>query len=288
MELAYFADEVHKEDFDEAVRLGVEAGATGIELRGGIWGKRVQQVDDDDVQRVQDVLAKYGVKICSIGSPVGKCDHESAEERDEHYRMFDRMVELAHVFDTKVIRGFALWNPRIKEDNIKRNQANTHRPDLDRYLDTVVTFLAPIVKKASAAGVTLSLENEGATIAGSCAEARKVADALDKVTGTPDGFTFCWDVVNGIQCGESYMPEGYEQIKGRITHLHVKPNEEKEIFPIRNTTDGSYGDLIRTLRLDGYQGAASIEHWGSPELMLKGIRQLREVLDSLQEARCTQ
>ncbi|MBT5830359.1 MAG: hypothetical protein HOH77_09215, partial [Candidatus Latescibacteria bacterium] len=49
MELAYFADEVDKEDFDEAVRLGVEAGATGIELRGGIWGKRVQQIDDDEV-----------------------------------------------------------------------------------------------------------------------------------------------------------------------------------------------------------------------------------------------
>ena len=27
MELAYFADEVNKENFDEAVRLGVEAGS---------------------------------------------------------------------------------------------------------------------------------------------------------------------------------------------------------------------------------------------------------------------
>ena len=42
MELAFFADEVSKEDFEEAIRLGVEAGATGVELRGGIWGRRVQ------------------------------------------------------------------------------------------------------------------------------------------------------------------------------------------------------------------------------------------------------
>ncbi len=41
MELAYFADEITKENFDEAVRQGVEAGATGIELRNGIWGKRI-------------------------------------------------------------------------------------------------------------------------------------------------------------------------------------------------------------------------------------------------------
>ena len=281
MELAYFADEVHKEDFEIAVRLGVEAGATGVELRAGIWGKRVQQIDNEDVKRVQDVLAKYGVKVYAIGSPVGKCDYDNEAEKEEHQRMFDRMVELAHAFDTNIIRGFALWNPRVKADNIKRSEANTRRPDLDRYMETLVTFLAPIVTKASAEGVTFSLENEGATIAGSCSEARRVSDALDRETGTPEGFTFCWDVVNGILCGESHMPEGYEQIKGRITHLHVKPNAEKEISPILNTTDGSYGDLIRTLLRDGYRGVASVAHWGSPELMLKGIRQLREVLDSL-------
>lgn len=281
MELAYFADEVSKTDFDEAVRLGVEAGATGVELRGGIWEKRVQQIDDDDVKRVQDVLDKYGVKVYSIGSPVGKCDHDDPEQHAEHYRMFDRMVELAQAFDTTIIRGFALWNPRIKAENLERYNSNKHRPDLDAYLETVVGFLAPIVRQASDAGVTLSLENEGATIAGSCEEARRVADALDTETGAPDGFTFCWDVVNGIHCGEAHLPDGYAQIKGRISHLHVKPNDDKEIFPILGTTDASYGDLIRTLQADGYTGVASIEHWGSPELMLKGIRQLREILNNL-------
>ena len=281
MELAYFADEVSREDFDEAVRLGVEAGATGVELRGGIWGKRVQQIDDDDVKRVQDVLAKHGVRVCSVGSPVGKCDHADTAEKDEHHRMFDRMVELAHAFDTKIIRGFALWNPRIKDDGLKRYNSNKHRPDLDRYLDTIVAFLAPIVRTASSEGVTLSLENEGATIAGSCDEAKRVADAIDQETGSPDGFTFCWDVVNGIECGERHLPEGYACLRGRVTHLHVKPNKDKEIFPILGTEDGAYSDVIRALLADGYKGCASIEHWGSPKLMLEGVRQLRRILDAL-------
>ncbi len=42
MELACFADEVRKEDFDDTVRPGVEAGATGVKLRDGIRGKRVR------------------------------------------------------------------------------------------------------------------------------------------------------------------------------------------------------------------------------------------------------
>lgn len=270
MELAYFADEVNKEDFDEAVRLGVEAGATGIELRGGIWGKRVQEIDDDEVKRVQDVLAKYGVKILSVGSPVGKCAHDNAEELANHQNMFTRMVALAQAFDTSVIRGFALWNPNRKDGD------RENRPGVENYLDIIVPFLEPIVKLAAQEGVTFSLENEGATIAGSCAEARQVADAL----GDTSGFSFCWDVNNGISCGEPAFPNGYEQIKGRMTHFHIKPNEEKELDPIRGS-NMHYADLLKQVLADGYKGAVSIEHWGSPELMLKGVRQVRAVLDTL-------
>lgn len=269
MELAYFADEVSKTDFEEAVRLGVEAGATGVELRGGIWGKRVQDIDDDEVKRVQDVLVKYGVKVLSVGSPVGKCAHDNPEEMAQHQKMFERMVELAKAFGTPVIRGFALWNPN-------RKSGDRVRPGVAKYMDVIAPFLAPIVALAAREGVTFSLENEGATIAGSCAEARAVADAL----GSTSGFSFCWDVNNGIGCGERAFPDGYAQIKGRITHLHVKPNADKELDPIRES-DVRYADLLKTLLADGYAGAASIEHWGSPELMLKGVRQLRAVIDEM-------
>lgn len=270
MELAYFADEVSKTDFEEAVRLGVEAGATGVELRGGIWGKRVQEIDDDEVKRVQDVLAKYGVKILCVGSPVGKCAHDNPDELAAHQKMFERMVELAQAFDTTVIRGFALWNPNRKDGD------RVNRPGVANYLDIIVPFLEPIVKLAAQEGVTFSLENEGATIAGSCAEAREVADAL----GDTPGFSFCWDVNNGIGCGESAFPDGYEKIKGRMTHWHIKPNEDKELDPIRGS-ELTYAELIKHVVADGYQGNVSIEHWGDPELMLKGVRQVRAVLDSL-------
>ncbi len=268
MEVAYFADEVSREDFEEAVRLGVEAGATGIELRGGIWGRRVQEIDDDEVKRAQDVLARYGVRILSVGSPFGKCAHDSEEEKAAHQKMFDRMVALAHAFDTRIIRGFALWNPFRKEDR--------ERPNIEDYLDVIVPFLDSAVQTAEREGVTLSLENEDATLAGSCAEARAVSDAL----GNSPGLSFCWDVDNGVACGEPAFPEGYEKIKGKITHLHVKPNENKELDPIRGSGMG-YADLLKTLLRDGYTGAVSIEHWGTPELMLKGIRQLRAVVNGL-------
>ena len=269
MELAFFADEVSKEDFDEALKLGVEAGATGVEIRGGIWGKRIQEIDDDTVKRVQDALAKHGVKVSSIGSPFGKCAHDSKEEQDQHHRIFERMVALTDAFDTPIIRGFALWNPYRKEPG-------RPRPEISEFLDVMVPFVEPAVRTAGAKGVTLSLENEDATLVGSCAEAVALAKAL----GDPKGLSFCWDVNNGVACDERAYPDGYDLIKGRITHLHVKPNTQTELDPIEGS-DMKYIDLLKQMLADGYTGAASIEHWGTPELMLKGVRLLRPVLDSL-------
>lgn len=269
MELAFFSDEISKEDFQEAVRLGVEAGATGVELRGGIWGKQVQEIDDDDVKRIQDILVRYSVQVVSLGSPVGKCAHDNEEEKCSHLEVFNRMVELAHAFDTQIIRGFAFWNPF-------RDQKGGFRPDLKNYLDLIVSFLEPAVQIAGLEGKTFSLENEAATLVGNCSEAREVENAL----GNPKGFSYCWDVNNGIDCGECAFPDGYEKIKKKITHLHVKPNPKMELDPIMGS-EIVYEDLLKKMVYDGYTGAASIEHWGSPEMMLKGVREFRTVLEKI-------
>ena len=44
----------------------------------------------------------------------------------------------------------------------------------------------------------------------------------------------------------------------------------------------SYEELLKIILRDGYRGSAGIEHWGSPELMLEGARQLSAVLRRIQ------
>jgi sugar phosphate isomerase/epimerase len=265
IKVSFFTDEVSK-DFDEAVRLGVEAGAEALEIRGGLWGKSVTTIDDDDVKRMQDVLAKYNAQVACIGSPVGKCHYDRKEEYETHLRYFDRMVELAHAFNTKVIRVFSFWKVKEGED----------RPYLERYLDTFAQLLEPIVKTAEAEGVVLAFETEGSTMVGTCREARMIIEAL----GGGEALTVCWDVINSYRCGELPYPDGYSQIKGLISHFHVKPNRDKELNPV-GETELTYQQLFNLALEDGFKGAATIEHWGSPELMLKGIRQLREAIDGM-------
>ena len=96
IDVCFFADEVSKTDFEEAIKLGVEAGANTVEIRGGVWGKHVTEIDDDDVKRVQDVLSTYNVRVASVGSPFAKCSIDDPEEYEQHRKHFDRMVTLAH------------------------------------------------------------------------------------------------------------------------------------------------------------------------------------------------
>src|SRR5438094_3596991 len=98
-------------EVEEAVGLSGEAGAEGLEVRGRMWGKSIGQIEDADVARVEEVCSRYGARVAVIGSPVGKCDMENAEECRQHGALFRRMAELAHAFGTPLIRGFALWRP---------------------------------------------------------------------------------------------------------------------------------------------------------------------------------
>jgi len=266
IEACIFADEVSKE-FDEAVRLSVEAGARCIELRGGIWGRAVQSCTDEDVERMQAVLAEHGARVAVIGSPVGKCHLDNEEEYQTHLRWFDRMCELAHAFDTRVIRGFAFWTPTQREHP---------RPNLDHYLPLIAEKLAPIVEAAEREGVLYCFETEGSTMTGTCAEIAAVIEALG---GSPT-LGAAWDVNNGWGCGELPYPDGYSAIRGRVHHVHVKPNASKSLDTVADTSLG-YAEILRVLKADGYDGCASIEHWGSPELMLEGVRQLVPLLEHL-------
>jgi sugar phosphate isomerase/epimerase len=262
-----FTDEVHP-DFEEAVRQSVAAGARAMEIRGRLPGGSITTISDADVATMRAILDRHGARVGSLGSPFGKCHMDRPAELAEHHRHFDRMLRLAEAFGSPIIRGFALWRPERGPDH--------ERPDLGPYLERIVEFLTPAVRKAEAAGVVLCLENEGSTLLGTCAEVRRVLDAV----GDSPALAVAWDVNNGYDCGEEPLAAGYPLIRGRVRHVHVKPNPEGHMETVSRGR-ATYDEVFRTLLADGYDGAASIEHWGSPELMLRGVRELVATLGRL-------
>jgi sugar phosphate isomerase/epimerase len=263
---AFFTDEV-AEEFEVAVQRGAAAGAQGLELRSRLFGRSIEDLSEDDVRRIQDIAAKYHVQVAVLASPFGKCSHRDPAGIARHHRIFEHLVKRAQQFGTPLIRGFAFWNPHGSE---------RQRPDLAAYLDAIVAFLKPAVQRAEDAGVTLCLETEGATMGGTCAEIRRIIEAL----GPSPALQVAWDVHNAWHCGEEPLPDGYAQVRGWVRHVHVKPNAARSLATVAGSAT-SYRQVFQALLEDGYDGWASIEHWGRPEDMLSGLRQLVALLEEM-------
>jgi len=271
IEACYFSDEVSS-DFEEAVRLGSRAGAYKIEIRSRIFGKAVQDIDGDDVKKIKEVLTKYNVRIAVIGSPCGKCDMDNPRECAQHIKIFQHMCSLAHTFETDLIRTFSFRIPKSRD----KNHREPVRPDLSRYLDLIVKRLRPMVKIAEDEGVKMCFETEESTFCGNCRELRTIIDTLDS-----PAVMATWDILNSWRSGDKVpYPDAYQLIRGCVVHLHIKPNKQYNINTVGESAS-TYGEIFGALLADGYNGAASIEHWGSPELMLSGIRQLVALLNTV-------
>lgn len=124
-----------------------------IDVGNGI--KNVMDLDDGEVQRVQEKLNAYRLKISSIGSPIGKVKLLDVDDGTTNkFRPFDdylqkevvRACELATAFGAKLIRGFSFYHPK-----------GTRPED---HVEEAVQRLTEIAKVCDSYGLTFGLEVE--------------------------------------------------------------------------------------------------------------------------------
>ncbi|HCK09448.1 sugar phosphate isomerase/epimerase [bacterium] len=258
----YIASEM-SEDLEEALQLGAEAGISTVHLRKSIFGKNVEDLEANDIQRVQDTFGKFGANVGVLMPPFAKCDIDKPDAIREHQGIFVRTVTVAKALGTNLVRCFPFTGGGDSD----------HTPDrIDGYLDRIVENLSPSVKHAEAEGITMCFEVVNNTIARSAADTRKVIDALDSPAAK-----VIWEIDTAWRVGEP-PSEGYGLIGGLVRDIHIKPNDRGEMDPIGDTGE-TMGQVIRGLRDDGYDGFISIEHWKGQEGILKGLRLLTESLE---------
>ncbi len=117
-----------------------------IDVGGGI--KNVMQLTRSEIQKVRHFENEYGLNVSSIGSPIGKVklldvDDGTKNEFVPFKKYLERDVkkacELAHAFETKLIRGFSFYHPMGTEpkdhfaqavDQLGQIAETCHRSDL--------------------------------------------------------------------------------------------------------------------------------------------------------------
>ncbi|SNT42794.1 Sugar phosphate isomerase/epimerase [Granulicella rosea] len=256
------SDEI-SQDFDHACYvISKEFGLHFVELRE-LWGKNLQAITDAQIAEAQKIIAKYGLQVTDIGSPLYKVDwpdaphssygskgdmHGAAEttfkQQDE---VLARSISLARQFKTNKVRCFDFW--RID--------------DIKPYRKAINEKLQQASETAAKDNVMLVLENEFAC---NTATGREAAATLAAIPSR--NFALNWDPANAVMRGElDAFPGGWESLpKNRIHHCHVKNAVKNDAGKIEwSPVDIGFIDWaaqFKALKDIGYADAVSLEtHW---------------------------
>ena len=156
-------------------------------------GVNVSKFDINTAKEYQKQMADNGIKVWSIGSPIGKVNIDV--DFNEYLNLFKHVLDLAKVFETDKIRMFSFFNAY--------NQKNK-----------VFDYLNQMVEIAKDYGVTLCHENEK-EVYGDTAE--RVLELMDNCKG----LKFIYDPVNYIAVGEN-AEETLKLFHDKTEYFHIK------------------------------------------------------------------
>ena len=244
-----FSDEISSDttvQFEHLNSLGI-----GYFEPRGIDGKNISELTDEEAAELKAKMDKYGIKVSSIGSPIGKI--KITDTFEEHLQKLDRVITIAGILDTKYIRVFSFY----VEDG-----------EQEKYSDEVIRRMKEMTALAEKRGVILLHENEKG-IYGDIAV--RCLDVLKEVNSP--NLRAVFDPANFIQCGQPTFPDGFEMLEEYVVYMHIKDaTAEGKVVPA-GYGEGKLQQIINRLKEMNYEGFLSLEpHLGS----FQGLANLEE------------
>ncbi|HEY2841569.1 MAG TPA: TIM barrel protein [Pirellulales bacterium] len=123
--LSAFGDEAANQK--TAVQQFAAMAALGLQfysirfIDAGSGVKNVMKLTVKEIQHIRHLEDEYGLNVASLGSPIGKVKLKDVEDgtKNEYVpfkkyleRDVKKACELAHAFETKLIRGFSFYHPK--------------------------------------------------------------------------------------------------------------------------------------------------------------------------------
>lgn len=245
-----FADEIDA-DFETQLK-GLQAlGIDFIEVRG-VNGKNISILSREEIAEVKHRLAHYGIKVSSIGSPIGKIS--ISEDFGAHLDMAKRIFETANTLNSPFVRIFSFYMPEGNDPALYRNE--------------VIERVGAILEAAEGSGLTILHENEK-DIYGDSPE--RCLDLMEACRSPH--FASAFDPANFVQCGCEVYPAAFELLEPYIRYVHIKDALEDGSNVPAGMGDGRVEDVLRSLKAGGYEGFLSLEpHLGS----FQGLAELEQ------------
>jgi len=235
--LSGFADEISP-DLTEQCEVATSLGLKYIEVRSA-WDVNILDLSPDQLARMKKTLSAYGIKVSSIGSPIGKIFID--EDFGPHLERMRHAAEVAHELDAPYIRIFSFFI----------------RPGADpaAHREEVIDRMRALVRVAEEADLILLHENEKeiyGDIPARCLD-------LIRSVGSPY-LKLAWDPANFVQVGVRPYADGYAKLRPHLEYVQIKDAlaADGTVVPA-GQGDGEVAATIRALRHDGFDGFFSLE-----------------------------
>jgi L-ribulose-5-phosphate 3-epimerase len=272
MRLSVITDEI-SQDLEHALGVCADLGIRAVELRA-IGGANIVSHDQSSLRRIKGILAEGDFDVCAISSPFlkshlyegeapqGAMHFATPASREEQWGILERSLRVARFLGAPVVRAFSFW--RIKNPEEVR--------------DEVADVLSEAARRTESAGLKLGLENEHTCNVGTGEEAGWMLGHVN-----PQSFGVIWDPGNEAMLGSRPFPDGYDHIRGRVAHVHLKDVDEEGNWVKVGTGVIDYPGQLHALAEDGYAGVLSLEthhevaDGGLEEATRESVAALREL-----------
>lgn len=225
-----------------AVELAAKYHMDGVEIRS-VWEKNPHEMETKKIGLIKKIVDDYGLAVCGLSAPFFKCDLDDADNIRQHMDILQKSIDIAHEWDTNIIRGFTFWRKGNFEENLER---------IMQKFEAVV----PILEREN---VILVLESDPSVFATNAQRLVQVIEGVDHPC-----VRALWDPGNDMYDpeGEQPFPTGYEKIKPYMRHMHLKDakryNGESVATPL-GKGDVDYESHFIQLVEDDYQGYVVLE-----------------------------
>ena len=226
----------------------------------------------ESIDRILDLQAEYGLRVSSLGSPIGKVKLIDVEDgTSNRYVPFQeylkkdvqRACDLANTFGCKLIRGFSFYHPR--------------GTDPEGHLSQAIDQLGKIARLCDSHGLTFGLEVEANLIGQTGKLLKKLYDGVadPAMLLIFDGANLVCQGMSTDQVYEEYMAmkEGmgwlhvkdYQRPTTRSTHVD---EESLKSFVPADQGDSGHEAIFRDVKRDYSALLAKLSKRGIPGLFL--------------------
>ena len=234
-------DEI-SDDLQEAIDIAKSWGLEHIELHR-VWGKNICDIDEATLSKVIRIVKSNGMTVTNIDSLTLRCYLDNDEEYSQHISHLLRSIQIAPLFNTNIVRLFSFW----KEENIE-----------DKW-DRIFEKMELPIKIAERDGIILGFENVSSGNIGTSDDLERLFNRFNS-----PNLKLIWDPGNAYAAGEKLpFPDGYEKIKNKIIHIHVKDaildDQGKNVWKPIGQGNVDYKKHIEGLLKDNYRGIIALE-----------------------------